>query len=67
MGKEKVNNKYNSNKTKKKIYAYTQKNIENHIEKIDKMIRSEERATFKSVSKYLWSLIVLGINWMVYS
>ena len=66
MGKERVNNKDNTNKTKKKIYIYAQKNIENHIEKIDKMIRSEERATFKSVSKYLWSLIVLGINWMVY-
>ena len=67
MGKERVNNKDNTNKTKKKIYVYTQKNIENHIEKIDKMIRSEEKATFKNVFKYLWSLIVLGINHPVYS
>ena len=66
MGKEKVNNKYNTNKTKKKIYVYTQKNIEKHINKIDKMIRYEENATLKNVFKYLWSLIVLGVNWMVY-
>ena len=30
------------------------------------MMRSEEKITFKNAYKYLWSLIVLGINWMVY-
>ena len=66
MGKEKVNHKDNTSKTKKNIYLYTKKNIEKHMDKIDKMIRSQEKSTLKNVFKYLWSLIVLGVNWMVY-
>ena len=30
------------------------------------MRSSKEKMTFKNSVRYLWSLIVLGINWMVY-
>ena len=30
------------------------------------MMRGEEKITFKNICKYLWSLIILGVNWLVY-
>ena len=41
-------------------------NSEKYIKKIDEMRSSKDRMIFKNSGKYLWSLIVLGINWMVY-
>lgn len=66
MDRGKTNHKNNTDKTKHNMYVYTQKNIEKYIKQIDEMKRHEEKITFKNVFKYLWSLIVLGVNWMVY-
>ena len=66
MDKKKTNHKNNTNQTKDNIYRYTRKSTEKHIKRINKMMRSEEKITFRNAYKYLWSLIVLGINWMVY-
>ena len=60
------NHEDNTNKARHNIYEYAQKNSEKYIKKIDEMRSSKERMTFKNSGKYLWSLIVLGINWMVY-
>ena len=60
------NHEDNTNKARHNIHEYAQKNSENYIKKIDEMRSSKERMTFKNSGKYLWSLIVLGINWMVY-
>ena len=59
-------NKNNNNQTKHNIYRYTQKSTEKHIRRINKMMRSEEKITFRNSYQYLWSLIVLGVNWLVY-
>jgi len=66
MDRKKTNHKNNTNQTKDNIYRYTRKSTEKHIKRINKMMRSEEKITFKNAYKYLWSLIVLGVNWMVY-
>lgn len=66
MDRKKTNHKNNTNQTKDNIYRYTRKSTEKHIKRINKMMRSEEKITFRNAYKYLWSLIVLGINWMVY-
>ena len=60
------NHEDNTNKARHNIYEYAQKNSEKYIKKIDEMRSSKDRMTFKNSGKYLWSLIVLGINWMVY-
>ena len=60
------NHEDNTNKARHNIHEYAQKNSEKYIKKIDEMRSSKERMTFKNSGKYLWSLIVLGINWMVY-
>ena len=60
------NHEDNNNKARHNIYEYAQKNSEKYIKKIDEMRSSKDRMTFKNSGKYLWSLIVLGINWMVY-
>ena len=60
------NDKSNIRYTKKRIDEYIQKNTEKHIINIDTIRASEDKNTFKSIVKYLWSLIVLGINWSVY-
>lgn len=60
------NNHENNNKTRHSIHEYTGKINEKYIKKIDTMRNSKEKMTFKNCGKYLWSLIVLGINWMVY-
>ena len=59
-------NKNSTNLTKHSIYRYTQKSTEKHIKRINNMMRSEEKITFRNSYKYLWSLIVLGVNWLVY-
>ncbi len=59
-------NKNNTNLTKHSIYRYTQKSTEKHIKRINNMMRCEEKITFRNSCKYLWSLIVLGVNWIVY-
>jgi len=66
MDRKKTNHKNNTNQTKDNIYRYTRKSTEKHIKRINKMMRSEEKITCRNAYKYLWSLIVLGINWMVY-
>ena len=55
-----------NNKSKFGISGYIRKSNEKHIKVINKMMRSEENITFKSSCKYFWSLIALGVNWMVY-
>ena len=52
--------------TKKIIDEYIPNNTEKHIINIDTIRDSEDKNTFKSIVKYLWSFIVLGINWSVY-
>lgn len=60
------NHENNTNKARHNLHEYAQKNSEKYIKKIDEMRSSKERMTFKNSVRYLWSLIVLGINWMVY-
>ncbi len=55
-----------NNKGKFGISGYIRQSNEKHIKVINKMMRSEEKITFKSICKYFWSLMVLGVNWMVY-
>ena len=55
-----------NNKDRFGINAYIQQSNEKYIRVINKMMRSEEKITFKSSCKYLWSLIALGVNWMIY-
>ncbi|CED94174.1 Protein of unknown function (DUF2628) [Romboutsia ilealis] len=62
----KNNHEDNTNKARHNIHEYAQKNSEKYIKKIDEMRSSKEKMTFKNSVRYLWSLIVLGINWMVY-
>lgn len=64
MGREE--GKGSTNKAKYNIHRFTQKNIQKHIKQIDNIMRNEKQFTFKDICKYLWSLIALGINWMVY-
>lgn len=59
-------NNHENNKARQNLYEHAQNISEKYIKKIDEMRSSKERMTFKSSVRYLWSLIVLGINWMVY-
>lgn len=43
-----------------------QKSTLNIIRRIDIIRGSKEKMTFKNSVHYLWSFIILGINWMVY-
>lgn len=66
MDRNKNNHENNTNQTRHNIHEYAQKSTKKHIRQIDEMRSSKERMTFKNSGKYLWSLLVLGINWMVY-
>ena len=66
MGRRKDNHKNGTNQCKLKINGYKEKYNKEHIKLFEKMIRGEEKFTFKNICKYLWSLIVLGVNWVVY-
>lgn len=60
-------NKSNStNQTRDNIRLTAQKNTQNLMRQIEEMRSSKEKMTFKSSVKYLWSFVILGINWMVY-
>ncbi len=59
-------NNHENNKARQNLHEHAQNISEKYIKKIDEMRSSKERMTFKSSVRYLWSLIVLGINWMVY-
>lgn len=52
--------------TRDNIREAAQKNTQNLMIQIDSMRGSKEKMTFFSSAKYLWSFIILGINWMVY-
>ncbi|MGL4877338.1 hypothetical protein, partial [Paraclostridium dentum] len=49
-----------SSKEKNKKYGF------DSITKINKIRDCEEKMTFKNSVCYLWSFIVLGVNWMIY-
>ena len=66
MANKEKNDKSKIRYTKKRINDHTEKNTKKHIINIDTIRDSENKHTFKSIMKYLWSLIVLGINWSVY-
>lgn len=55
-----------NNKEKFGLSGYIKQSNEKHIKSINKIMRSKEKITFKSSCKYLWSLIALGVNWMIY-
>lgn len=58
--------KKKENKNKFKIDEYGKKKIEKYVYEIDEMFNRNSKTTIKNVFKYLWSLIALGINWIVY-
>ena len=60
------NNENNTNKDRYNMNEYIEKVNEKYIKKISEMRRSKDKMTFKDCGRYLWSLIILGINWMVY-
>ena len=66
MDRNNNNHENNTNKAIANICKHAQKNAEKHIKKINLMRSSKEKLTLKNSVKYLWSLIGLGINWMVY-
>lgn len=60
------NQENNTNKDRKNMNEYVEKVNEKYIKKISEMRSSKDKITFRDCGRYLWSLIVLGINWMVY-
>ena len=66
MDNKEKNDKGKIRYTKKRINESIEKNTKKHIINIDTIRDSENKHTFKSIMKYLWSFIVLGINWSVY-
>lgn len=63
----KDNNKKNStNQTSDTRDVNVQKNTIDIIIKINEMRGSKEKMTFKESAQYLWSFIILGVNWIVY-
>ena len=63
---DKNNNENNTNKDRYNMNEYIEKVNEKYIKKISEMRSSKDKMTFKDCGRYLWSLIILGINWMVY-
>lgn len=66
MGRRTDNHKNGTNQGKLKINGYKGKYNDEYIKLVNKIMRGEEKVTFKNICKYLWSLIALGVNWLVY-
>lgn len=59
------NHENNTNKDRYNMNEYVEKVNEKYIKKISEMRSSKDKITFKDCGRYLWSLIILGINWMI--
>lgn len=66
MDSKNKKHKSNISQSSSNINLYAHENTEKYASKIDEMRTAKEKMTFSKSIKYLLSLVILGINWMVY-